>query len=199
MRCRIPTLTCDAAVGSHFHYGSTSEYMNEKRAYEELVLMLESDVVTHFLQKKGNILMVVESAEQHFNNDGGFYYPFNGTFPAARRGLSEEVFQAHGGQKGAWPVIYDAIPYGWEQDILQKALQRVFRITPVALSASPGPNVDVMSLTHKNPTMLGRIAYIPLFELSGSRPDIHGLPTDGESKNVLHFYHWHQIQRYQTK
>eukprot|EP00041_Stephanoeca_diplocostata_P028212 m.791739 g.791739 ORF g.791739 m.791739 type:complete len:166 (-) comp23331_c0_seq15:1-498(-) len=101
MRCRIPTLTCDAAVGSHFHYGSTSEYMNEKRAYEELVLMLESDVVTHFLQKKGNILMVVESAEQHFNNDGGFYYPFNGTFPAARRGLSEEVFQAHGGQKGA--------------------------------------------------------------------------------------------------
>lgn len=37
---------------------------------------------------------------------------------------------------GAWPVIYDDIPYGWERDILRQALRTVFYLNPVSCCGS---------------------------------------------------------------
>eukprot|EP00037_Helgoeca_nana_P025976 m.289121 g.289121 ORF g.289121 m.289121 type:complete len:579 (-) comp27102_c1_seq6:205-1941(-) len=190
IRSYRPDILVLVPMGSHFmldhltaQKGDVADGTSVVTARGELRTLFRSRLIKTILSTPGKTLMLLEPAAKHFNNDGGTHLPPAGTYTAADRNVSEEIFASHGGRTGAWPQINRKTPHGWRAQTLRDAVGEFMPHTKVR------PN-DSMVVREDGggspPGVVGTVALVRMFDLAESRPDIHGTPAHMDRQDYTH-------------
>ena len=143
----------------------------------EFLSVLQSKVLTEHMAKPASVLILIEPTATHFNTDGGYFLPMEGTYNAGERHLTVAQFEHLGGKRGFYPTWFsgkNGVTPNWGGDVLRSVARR-------GLNISGFHHERHTALAAEGPTP--RVALIPQFELSRSRPDIHLMPVWNDSRS----------------